>query len=476
MISGPREWAMEQFGQVDLGDKRLNQRAVKVAGAMAADPQASIPQQNKTWKATKGAYRLFDHQKATFESLSQPCWQETNRLCQMHDVVLILQDTTWLSYKSHPATVGLGWHGPSRKGGWIDCGLLLHGALAVAPLSNGSAQVLGLAWNKLWARKGKPVGMDQPRRSQRRRSDQRESLRWSQAVKAIGSAPDHHLYLHVGDRESDLFDLYQTTAALAQVGFVVRISKDRNASLGHDTPDTLSREKRVGSSLFALCRSLQKLGTKQMWIGSAAKSGRTAKLSVAGGAITLWSPQLKCTGRALRCWAVRVWEEDPPEGQQPIEWMLLTSQPVFCLGDALRITGYYTLRWLIEEYHQCLKSGCKVEERQLENADRLEPLIAILCAVAVRLLQLKNNARHTPDQPASLCVPAPLVATLARMTRIDANTMTVRQFVHETAKLGGFLARKQDGEPGWKTLWRGWHDLSLIHQGYQMAKTRPRCG
>ena len=209
-----------------------------------------------------------------------------------------------------------------------------------------------------------------------------------------------------------------------------------------------------------------------MWIGPDGKrrTGRAATLSVSCGPVTIWSPQLQSKGRALRCWAVRVWEADPPAGQQAVEWILLTSEPVTDLAGALRVAAYYALRWLIEQYHQCLKSGCRVEERQLESADRLGPLIGMLTAVAVRLLQLKNNARLTPDRPATECAPRELVETVARLTGVaDAAALTVRRFTHAVAKLGGFLGRKRDGEPGWRTLWQGWHELSLIHAGYELA-------
>jgi hypothetical protein len=536
---GPLDWAAEQFGAVDLGDRRLNKRVVTVAAAMAADPAGSIPKQNQaSWAATKGAYRLFDHERATFEQLSQPHWQQTRRQCdEVGDgggggggdddsgVVLLIQDTTWLDYATHRNTSGLGWHGRSKKrrprGGQ---GLFLHSVLAVEPHAHDSSRgrVLGLAWSTLWARTAaESIGKNQQQRSRRRRSDERESLRWSKAVTEIGSpspslapspiaaattattttaaapAQRRRRWLHVGDREADIFDLYRQTQAMSHVGFAVRVYRQRNASPGHDTPDTQTLEDRRGSDLTELCRAMPAFPQQQqqqLWVGPRGNQpGRWATLSVAGGPVTLWSPQLNRTGHALRCWAVRVWEANPPaDCQAPVEWILLTSEPVRDLADALRIAGYYALRWLVEEYHNCLKSGCQVEQRQLETAARLEPLIAMLCAVAVRLLQLKNDARLTPDRPASACVPAELVQTLSALIEADSKSksksksssaaaavaaaaaasseLTVRQFMHAVAKLGGFLGRKGDGEPGWRTLWRGWLELTLIHAGYELAR------
>ena len=171
-----------------------------------------------------------------------------------------------------------------------------------------------------------------------------------------------------------------------------------------------------------------------------------------------------------------MWEVDAPRDVEPIEWMLLSSEPANDLTEALRLVEYYSLRWMIEEYHQCLKSGCKVQDRQLESADRLAALIGMLCVVAVRLLQLKQNSRVTPDRPALQCVPPELVQTLSRYTRIPVKAFTVRRFIHEVAKLGGFLGRKSDGDPGWRTVWRGWHELTLLHAGRKLEQLHLRCG
>jgi hypothetical protein len=273
----------------------------------------------------------------------------------------------------------------------------------------------------------------------------------------------------VGDRESDIYDVYEQTQSLVNVGFVIRLKHNRSASLGHGTPDI--KKERGGGGIKDLAPQLATLGETTLWIGPTAKrAGRWARLKVAASAVTLWSPQINRTARALRCWCVRVWEPAAPAGEQAVEWMLLSSEPVNDLADALRMARYYSYRWLIEEYHKCLKSGCRVEERQLEHADRLAPLIGMLSVVATRLLQMKNDARRMPRRPARQCVSKELVQTLSKLIHVPASRISVRQFVHEVAKRGGFPGRKSDGEPGYLTLWRGWRELMLIHTGYQMAK------
>jgi hypothetical protein len=463
------------FGTVELGDARLNRRVIEVATAMADDPAGSIPQQNKNWAGTKGAYRLFDHERATFDSISQPHWDQTRLLAGEAAVTLFVQDTTWLAYKTHPATCGLGRYG--REEGWDGLGLLEHGVLAIEPQKEGSGRVLGLAWGKLWTRDQPAIGKNGKNRVARRCHPDRESTRWVEAVKEVGAPPLGKRWIHVGDRESDLFELYEQTRQMPGVGFLVRVSKQRNAIAGHQR-SVLSSPQRPKTSLKEIARSMGELGRTQLWVVPRAdRPGRWAKLAISGGPVTIYSPWFgpggSRTARPLCCWAVRVREIDPPKGVEPIEWMLLSSEPVNGLADALRLAGWYSLRWLIEEYHQCLKSGCKVEQRQLESADRLAPLIGMLSVLATRLLQLKNDARLTPDRPAKQCVPKEPLQTLLKLLKLPMKTMTIRRFTHEVAKLGGFIGRKSDGDPGWLTLWRGWRELNLITVGYELRK---RCG
>jgi hypothetical protein len=460
---------------------------------MARDPSGSIPQQNKTWRQTKGAYRLFDAPAVTFGAMIDPHWQRTRLLAGEREVTLLIQDTTELDYTAHPGCEGLGrfgGNGPRWTGG---LGLLLHNVLALEPLPDGQqgqgqgqgqgqARVLGLAWNKLWARRG-PVPAK--RRTARERREQGcESDRWVEAVDAIGGPPPGvSRFVHVGDREADIFPLYRACRRCRpNVSFLVRVHQTRRAAVAGHVPEpdkTIKADERPDTNLRQVVDAMPALGEQRLWVAPrGGRAGRWAQLQVGGGPVTVYSPWHRSrSGTPLCCWAVRVWEADPPEGVEPIEWVLLSDEPVRGLGDALRLCNWYGLRWTIEQYHQCLKSGCKVEARQLEHVDRLEPLIALCCVLAVRLLKLKTDTRWTPDAPAVERVPRESVTTLARMLRIaDERSLTLRQFAHEVAKLGGFLGRKSDGEPGWLTLWRGWHELDLITHGRLLSEVEPRCG
>jgi len=478
LVLSAADWAVEHFGQVQLGDKRRAARAVAVAGAMAADPSGSIPRQNKQWKQTKGAYRLFDAAQATFESMIDPHHQHTRRAAGECGVVLMIQDTTHLNYTSHPGCEGLGRFAAGSQRWESGLGLLLHNVLAVEPLGDGQGRVLGLAHNKRWART-KPAA-DKRSTHKQRHEQGCESDRWVQAVEAIGAPPPGGRYVHVGDREADIFPLYQRCKSQAGVSFVVRVSQLKRAAVaGHPTHlAKVKADDRPTTTLGEVVRSMPASGAKRVWVAPrGGRVGRWAKCQVSGGAVTIYSPWGRSrSGHPLCCFAVRVWEINAPAGVEPLEWLLLSDEPVNDLSDALRLCQWYALRWTIEQYHQCLKSGCKVESRQLEHVDRLGPLIGMLCVVAVRLLQLRNNTRRTPQAKAIEQVPPELVTTLAKLLGLQAQTMTLRQFAHELAKRGGFVGRNSDGEPGWLSLWRGWHELELITLGTRLPNDERRCG
>jgi hypothetical protein len=174
---------------------------------------------------------------------------------------------------------------------------------------------------------------------------------------------------------------------------------------------------------------------------------------------------------SIEMWVVQVCEVDAPEGVEPISWVLYTSLPVAVFGDAWQIIEYYELRWLVEEYHKALKTGCCVQKRGLRKAERLEPMVALMSVVALRLLQLKSVARSDPDRPAKQVVPRLWLQMLkaARKNLRRVHDLTIGEFYRELAKLGGFLGRKSDGEPGWITIWRGWEKLNTLVRGAELA-------
>jgi hypothetical protein len=199
------------------------------------------------------------------------------------------------------------------------------------------------------------------------------------------------------------------------------------------------------------------------------QAAREAELEVRVGKIKVPRPKhvspwvRKLEQGPIAMHVIEVVEVNPPNGVEPIRWVLLTSLPITSFDDAWTVIHYYELRWLVEEYHKALKTGCSTESRQLKTAGRLEAFVGLTSVVAIRLLQLKSIARTKPDTPAQKVVPRVWLRMLklARKNLTRVHDLTVGQFYREVAKLGGFLGRKGDGEPGWITIWRGWEKLNM---------------
>lgn len=459
-VLAPDAWAQVQFGQVELGDLRRTRRGVRVAEQMARHPAASIPEQAGNWSGTKASYRLFSEEEVTFEALCSGHWGLTRREAGEHPRVLFVQDTSCLDFSRHGSAEGLGPIGDNKGRGFM-----VHSTLCVNP--SGSGEVLGLAYQMLFCRQPTP---EQETRAERRRRD-RESEIWRTSMREVGPPPPDTQWIYVCDRYADDFETYQTCGEM-RADFVIRVAQDRRAAMGHEASTPSDR-------LLRLARSLPATGGKTMWVRQRpTRQARWAKLLVTSAPVTVFPPWL--AGREsepLRGWVVRVWEIDPPEGEDPIEWVLLTTVPVVDLDMAVTIAFWYSLRWLIEEYYKCLKTGCSAEKRQLEEGERLRACIGVLAVVAVRLLQLKQQARVNPDRPAVACAPQGHVQVLAVYLQRSVEGWTVREFWREVARLGGFLARKSDGDPGWQTVWRGWQKLDLLTIGAGLAQPRgKKCG
>jgi hypothetical protein len=295
-------------------------------------------------------------------------------------------------------------------------------------------------------------------------------------IDRVGSPPEGVRWVHVMDRGADNFEVYYHCRE-QQSDWVVRVTQKTRKVLVPAGGNP---------SLNAYLKTFPLAGSYQLRLRARARSrergpepARTAKVEVHFGRIEMPFPVHKSayltrfSPEPIAMWVVHAVEVDAPKDVEAIEWILLTSLPVASFEDAWRILGYYEKRWLIEEWHKALKTGCRVEERQLKTKEGLERITALLSVVAVRLLQLKSAARTTPDCPAGQVVPLHWIRMLmaARKRLKNAVAMTIGEFYRELAKLGGFLGRKCDGEPGWITIWHGWQKLYLLIRGAELAKT-----
>lgn len=447
LVLDVEQWAEKQFGSCRLGDVRRTHRAVKVAAQMACHPDGSLPDQIERWGDLKAAYRLFDQDDVTFEALAGPHWEQTRGLAR--GVCLLINDTMETDFGIHRNVEGLGPTGDGRGRGFM-----LHSSLMVQAQTR---EVVGLAHQELFYRRVQGRAKES---SYRRTQRPRESEVWGRVIDRVGPAPKDVKYLHVCDRGADNIEVF-CHCRQQQCGWVIRATQLQRLM---ETPQ--GEQVKLGSWLNAQ----PVLGTYEMSLRSTAKApARTARLEVRAAPAVLILPGRKTPylreigAQHIAEWVVEAREVDAPAGVEPLRWVLHTSESVNSFEDAQRILEYYEMRWLIEEFHKCVKTGCRLESRLHMTAPRLEAVTGMSSVLAVRLLQLKSIANKHPELPAERVVPH-VWLTMLRALR-QRPIITVRDFVRHLAGLGGFLMRKGDGEPGWITLWRGLDKLLLCIRG-----------
>ena len=449
------DWAQVEFGAAELDDARRRARLVQLARELAERPESSLPKALASNASLKAGYRFFDNAKIAREKiLASHVASSLNRL-KGHEVVLAVQDTTFIDYSGHEHTQGLG---PTHdRGGW---GMICHGTLAFTP----ARLPLGVLGLRLWARDPRQRKRRHTRRS--RPIEDKESYKWIDSIQAVAALkahlPDTKL-VSVADRESDVYEFFAAAQALG-VEVLSRASWNRNVEAPED-------------KLFATLAAAPVVAKKILALPATGKRpARTAKLEIRTCALTLHSP-VNGSGRGLEpiaLWGVWAYEPNPPAGVDPLDWKLLTSVPVRSAEDALERLDWYAARWGIEQWHKVLKSGCRIEQRQLESFDRLSRLLTVYAVIAWRILYATMLARLVPDMACTAILNEDEWQTL--YCRIHycptppATAPPLRQAVRWIASLGGFMGRASDGEPGTQTLWKGFQELIPMTEMYRIMK------
>jgi hypothetical protein len=460
----PATWAALTYGGVALGDARRTARLVATMSAVAAQPTASLPQQLRAPAALKATYRLLHEADVSAPAILDPHLTATRAAAQEQPLVLFVQDASHLDYSAHRATTGLGPLGDGRKQG-----LILQSALAVLPADG---TVLGLAASEVFARVPAPR---QGERTEERQQRPRESDVWARLVEQIGPPPPGVQWVHVADRGSDVFTFFAACRAQG-TQVLLRAAQDRCITTEDGELDYLCLTARdvvmQDSRPFAV-------PARPKTSKHPARTARTTTLAIAWTALTVEPPFHTRQQEPLPAWVIHTWERDPPpEEPEPLEWILLTTVPTTTVAEAWERVDWYTRRWLVEDFHQALKTGCRMEQTQLRDGTAIMRLVGMLSPVAVRLLQLRHAARTAPQQPATAVVEARVVQVVAHLTG-QAPALTCGQFWRSVARLGGHQGRTGDGDPGWRTVWRGWQYVATILRGVELAADLPppkRCG
>ena len=441
-------WADDELMGIDLGDKRLNKRAIKLLEDLSSKPDTSIPARCHGWTETAAAYRFMSNENVNEQNVLAPHIQSTKERMRQEKMVLCIEDTTELDYTSHKAVAAqLGPMGQSYQRG-----MFLHLMLATTP-ERVPLGVLNAAYHIRPVEKPEETEAAEAikkTKKARRDIEEKESYRWVcgyDTVNEMAKASPTLLLLYAADREADI----EAVLARAQgqpAGLLLRAKHDRRLEDGERMWNTVWNTPVLGTSEFLM----------------SARPGRSARLvrqSIRAATIVL--PETDKREKAITINVVIAHEDNPPEGEEPVSWTLLTTLPVATATDALQVVELYLCRWDIEMFFKVLKSGCAVQDLQLETVDRLKKAVSMYLIIAYRVLLMSKLGRDTPDLPCDVVFDEIEWHTVYRYhykkppPKVPPPLIDI---VRILAMLGGFLGRKSDGFPGSKTIWRG---LSTIH-------------
>ncbi len=447
------QWAQQEFGFVSLGDLRRNKRLVKIGTRLGATPGGTLPQAFAAWAELKAAYRFFGQTGVSYERIISGHLERTREACRQPGEYLLIEDATLLDYSSHPMAEDLGLIGEGGRG------FEVHTNLAV--------RVEG--WTLEQKPEGTVVGLfDQqcyrpgraPQGESRRQllSRPRKSQHWAASLQWAGRPPQGSQWIYLADREADCCETIQRCQTHG-VDFIIRACHNRrlDGALEH-VREAVAQRPLLGRTTV----SLRSRG------GQPARTAMVELRSVQVDLHGTWRPgggrePLRNIG------VIEVKEVEGPDGVEPLHWILLTSLPNETLAQVRRIVGRYTGRWWVEEYHKALKSGAGAEDSQLEQGGKIAALTAVLAVVAVRLLSTKFLARSRPDSfEAAENIGPEIVSLIEKKMGKPKKGWTNQNLLVAIARLGGFLARKHDGMPGWQTIWRGWQRLIWMAEGVEI--------
>lgn len=452
-------WAVHEFADADLGDERRTTRLVELASALGQHPTAALPEACGTGSMLKAAYRFFHNDGIAPQDILHSHVEATYTRLGAVPVVLAVQDTTEINWTRHPATQGLG------PLGHTTChGLLVHTTLAITP----ERVPLGLLAQQVWARDPADVG----KRARRKHLpiSQKESQKWLHSLDAVYTAHDccpTTRLVSVGDREADVYDVLAAPRP-AGVDLLIRAAWDRCVQ---------GAERYVWATVTA-----QPVGAHlQLKVPRRGPQvARDATLALRFCTLMLRPPRHRQREGlpVVTLWAVQVQEVEPPADVTPIEWLLLTTVAVDTVDNATQCVQWYSCRWGIEVWHRILKSGCRIEARQLASGERLQRCLTLYSVIAWRIFYATMLARAVPDMPCSVLLDLDewqaLYCAIHQCPTPPEEPPSLAQAVHWIAQLGGFVGRRRRDQPGTETLWRGFQHLMDLTKMYRIM--RPKLG
>ena len=469
-------WVKEEMKDADLNDVRLNERLMSILSALSERPTASIPAACGGFNEMIAAYRFFDNEKVTYDRVLEPHAKRTLERIAEQPVALLVQDTTEMDFtRPSQQMAGAGsLDGSARRGAF------LHPLAAFTP----DGTPLGTCWATIWTRDEQPEETRAEKKKRRLAApiEEKESRCWMdglrQAAEVARQVP-HVKCVCVADSEADIYELFVEPRGEGQVEWLVRACQDR-ALQPTDEEDTARHiRETVQATAVLFSNEISVRGREPKVVCTTRgrnqpRESRTALVDVRATAVTL-RPPYRPGGKLppVTVNVVQVLEVNPPAGEAPVEWLLITTLPIDTADQVREIIQYYTVRFLIEVLFRVLKSGCRVEERRFEHIDRMLPCVAIYLIVAWRTLMVCRLGRSSPDLDCeAIFEPAEWQAvwTVVKRERPPRRAPKLSELIPLIAQLGGYVNYpNREDPPGPQTVWLGlqrMYDLALAWNAF----------
>jgi len=452
-------WVDNEFLELDLGDKRVDNKAKKIIDTLSKQPGASIPKAFNTGSEAKSCYEFFYNGKVTAEKILIPHQKATLDRIRKESVILIPQDTSSLNYSSKPSIRDLG-----NIGGPKNRGLFIHPLLGITP----TRVNLGIIDVKIWIREDKEKQLTD-HELYSLPIEEKEKFRWIEGYKIacqVAKECPNTQVITITDREGDFAELFEEVCKAKNLGeksadIIVRSYHDRKLESSEKT-NQKSDDEKIERKLRGKLKQTHSLGEIKFTIPATQnRPKREVTQSLKSATVTFKKRNTSnnVKNKEVTVNAVMAIEDNLPEGEEPLIWVFLTTLPINTFAEVVLIIEYYLARWEIEVFFKVLKSGCEVEDRRLKIPESLKPLIAIFLVVAWRIMYAMKLGRSCPEMSCETIFSASewksVYKVVNKGAKLPDRAPILGEFMIMVAKLGGYLNRKNDPPPGPKSIWIG---------------------
>jgi hypothetical protein len=456
-------WASEELSGIDLEDKRLNKRCVKVLENLSEKPSISIPSACSSWSETLATYRLMSNKKVTSKKIMSAHIEATHKRLAEEETILMLQDTSELHYSTQTKKEGIG----PINSEYIR-GYLIHPTIAVTP----DRLCLGVIDDYSWYRET----LNKGQQHKSKLIEEKESYRWLLSYRESNRIAQKYpatKVINIADREGDIYEFFEETAGVretARAEWIIRAAQNRLI------------ETEIGQGKLREELASQPVAARVEFNipGGRNRKGRTVKQEIYYKRVKLKPPSSRTCSIAFKpveLTAIFAKEVDVCEGEEAISWMLLTSLELTQAEEAIKVIEYYLCRWQIEVYFKILKSGCQIEELQFVKEDHMQVCVRFYMIIAWRILYLTMLGRRCPDLSCDVVFEEcewKSVYIIVHKKQPPDNPPSLNEMIKMVASFGGYIQRKNAPFPGAKTLWVGlqrMHDFAIAWEAFHSYST-----